>query len=228
LLDWFRSTFLSIMPSNNKPQAPLPLYGSGPTEPDPPKPEPEPKTKMQTTQNPFQPFNMSAEQGLAIAERAPKGKLLQTLTQEFKRLEDEREGKAKTPTKQTKSMLLTQADYQKKVAKLESELKAIGGTPNKAPRQGDKPGYFQSNMQNHLRDLEKQIAQRKSPQAAIRPAASAPAASSTLSAQSIASALIDEQERRAAAALVKTREQFTAMSPADCMKFCKAGGRIVN
>jgi hypothetical protein len=68
---------------------------------------------------------------------------------------------------------------------------------------------------------------KATPAAPVRPASTAPAApTSTLSAQSLAAALLDEQDRRAAAAKIKTREQFTAMSPRDQMAFCKAGGKI--
>jgi hypothetical protein len=168
LLDWFRSTFLSIMPSNNKPQAPLPLYGSGPTEPDPPKPEPKPKTKMQTTQNPFQPFGMSAEQGLAIAERAPKGKLLATLTKEYLRQEQGREGKGKA---------------------------SAPVRPASAP-------------------------------APAAPAAVMPSASAIGGA--IARELVAIEDQRKAAAKIKTREQFTAMSPKEQSLFCRNGGKLTD
>jgi hypothetical protein len=80
----------------------------------------------------------------------------------------------------------------------------------------------------HLRE-EKQRESKATASAPVRPASTAPAApTSTLSAQSLAAALLDEQDRRAAAAKIKTREQFTAMSPRDQMAFCKAGGKIVN
>jgi hypothetical protein len=78
----------------------------------------------------------------------------------------------------------------------------------------------------HLRE-EKQRESKATASAPVRPASTAPAApTSTLSAQSLAAALLDEQDRRAAAAKIKTREQFTAMSPRDQMAFCKAGGKI--
>jgi hypothetical protein len=48
------------------------------------------------------------------------------------------------------------------------------------------------------------------------------------SAAAIATAMLDEQERRAKAALVKTREAFTAMKPSEQLAFCKSGGKIVN
>ena len=130
-------------------------------------------------------------------------------------------------------MLLKQSDYHAQVAKLEAELKALGGIPNKGNRKGDKPGFYQHNMQNHIAELEGLIAQRKAGRQAAaapaRPASTAPAATApTVTAHSLACAMLDEQERRAAAAKIKTREQFTAMSPRDQMAFCKAGGKIVN
>jgi hypothetical protein len=60
--------------------------------------------------------------------------------------------------------------------------------------------------------------------APARPAPAAPAAPAAV----IATAMLDEQERRAKAALVKTREAFTAMKPSEQLAFCKSGGKIVN
>ena len=66
--------------------------------------------------------------------------------------------------------------------------------------------------------------------APARPAPPAPAAPAAVmpSAAAIATAMLDEQERRAKAALVKTREAFTAMKPSEQLAFCKSGGKIVN
>jgi hypothetical protein len=66
--------------------------------------------------------------------------------------------------------------------------------------------------------------------APARPAPAAPAAPAAVmpSAAAIATAMLDEQERRAKAALVKTREAFTAMKPSEQLAFCKSGGKIVN
>ena len=66
------------------------------------------------------------------------------------------------------------------------------------------------------------------PAAPARSAAPAPAATTapTVTAHSLACAMLDEQERRAAAAMVKTREQFNAMTPRQQSDFCKSGGKI--
>ena len=227
LLDWCRSKILTLSPRKpceltNRTNSTLTAASRNPN--------PNPASKMQT--NPFTVFGMSLEQGIAIAERAPKGKLLETLAAAHLADERARES-AKSPTPQSKSMLLKQSDYHAQVAKLEAELKALGGTPSKEKhRKGDKPGFTQHNYQNHIKELEGLIAQRKAGRQAAaapaRPASTAPAApTSTLSAQSLAAALLDEQDRRAAAAKIKTREQFTAMSPREQSAFCRGGGRIV-
>jgi len=81
----------------------------------------------------------------------------------------------------------------------------------------------------HLKDTASNPVQRPATPAkpASAPAAAAPAAVMP-SAANIASAMLDEQERRAKAALVKTREAFTAMKPSEQLAFCKSGGKIVN
>jgi hypothetical protein len=124
---------------------------------------------MQTAQ-PFQIFGMSLEKCSEIQRTAPKGRLLETLTKEYKRQED---AKAKP---------------------------AASAAQRPAPA-------------------------KATPAAPARPAATAPAMPS---AAAIATAMLDEQERRAKAALVKTREAFTAMKPSEQLAFCKSGGKIVN
>jgi hypothetical protein len=64
------------------------------------------------------------------------------------------------------------------------------------------------------------------PAAPAAPARPAPAAVMPTAA-SIAKAMLDEQERRAAASLVKSRADFTAMTPRQQSDFCRNGGRIV-
>jgi hypothetical protein len=136
---------------------------------------------MQTAQ-PFQIFGMSLEKCSEIQRTAPKGRLLETLTKEYKRQED---AKAKPAAS---------------AAQRPAPAKATPATPAR-------------------------------PSAApARPAPAAPAAPAAVmpSAAAIATAMLDEQERRAKAALVKTREAFTAMKPSEQLAFCKSGGKIVN
>ncbi|MCX6880712.1 MAG: hypothetical protein NTW21_43935 [Verrucomicrobia bacterium] len=47
-------------------------------------------------------------------------------------------------------------------------------------------------------------------------------------ARALAIAILDEQDRRHAASLTKSRAAFTAMKPAEQMKFVKAGGKLVS
>jgi len=59
------------------------------------------------------------------------------------------------------------------------------------------------------------------------PPAPAPAPAGTMpTAAAIACAMLDETARRAAASLVKSRAQFSALTPRQQSDFCKAGGRI--
>jgi hypothetical protein len=89
--------------------------------------------------------------------------------------------------------------------------------------------YLDDEKAKDARNAAQRPAPAKATSAApVRPAAPAAPAAVMPSAASIASALLDQQEARAAAAKIKTREQFTAMSPRDQMAFCKAGGKIVN
>jgi hypothetical protein len=65
---------------------------------------------------------------------------------------------------------------------------------------------------------------------AARPAPTpppAPAPAGTMpTAAAIACAMLDEQERRAAAALIKSRAAFSALTPRQQSDFCRNGGRI--
>jgi len=70
-------------------------------------------------------------------------------------------------------------------------------------------------------------AQRPVARPVAAPAAPAPAPAGTMpTATAIAAAMLDEQERRAAAALVKSRAAFSAMTPRQQSDFCRNGGRI--
>ena len=113
---------------------------------------------------------MSLEKCSEIQRTAPPGRLLETLTKEYKRQED---AKAKPAAS---------------AAQRPAPAKATPATPA-----------------------------RPATPAAVMPSAAA-----------IATAMLDEQERRAKAALVKTREAFTAMKPSEQLAFCKSGGKIVN
>jgi len=63
---------------------------------------------------------------------------------------------------------------------------------------------------------------------ATKPAAAAPGnhAAPQASAAAIASAILDETDRRAAAATLKTRSQFDAMNQVDRNAFMRAGGKL--
>jgi hypothetical protein len=144
-----------------------------------------------------------------------------------------------------KTMIFTQSQYKNRLATLEAQIISLGARPTPDTRDAKleifgmaeskvmeiasrtpKGKLLETLAKEHLRE-EKQRESKATASAPVRPASTAPAApTSTLSAQSLAAALLDEQDRRAAAAKIKTREQFTAMSPRDQMAFCKAGGKI--
>jgi len=70
---------------------------------------------------------------------------------------------------------------------------------------------------------------------ATKPAAVAPAATktaapaaATITPQALAAAIVDEQEARAAAAKIKTRAEFDALSHKDRAAFIKAGGKLTD
>ncbi len=96
---------------------------------------------------------------------------------------------------------------------------------------GGKTPLLDALAKESLAQERRRDAKAQRPAAPARPsAAPAPATPAAVmpTAASIASAMLDEQERRAKAALVKTREAFTAMKPSEQLAFCKSGGKIVN
>ena len=116
---------------------------------------------------------MSLEKCSEIQRTAPPGRLLETLTKEYKRQED---AKAKP---------------------------AASAAQRPAPA-------------------------KATPAAPARPAAPAAPAAVMPSAAAIATAMLDEQERRDKAALVKTRAEFSALSPKEQSAFCRNGGKLTD
>jgi hypothetical protein len=148
-----------------------------------------------------------------------------------------------------KTMIFTQSQYKNRLATLEAQIISLGAraTPDTRDAKLEIFGMAESKVmeiasrtpkgklletlaKEHLRE-EKQRESKATASAPVRPASAAPAAApvrtSTIDAKSLACAILDEQEARAAAAKIKTREQFTAMSPKDQSLFCRSGGRIV-
>jgi len=147
-----------------------------------------------------------------------------------------------------KIMIFTQKQYQQRLSILEAQVISLGGKPAKDDRdvqcqifgmaeskvleiyqRSPKGKLLESLAKEHLRE-EKQRESKATASAPVRPASTAPAATAPAmpSAANIASALLDETERRRVASLTKTRAEFSALKPAEAMKFCKAGGKIVN
>ena len=136
-------------------------------------------------------------------------------------------------------MLFTQTQYKNRLATLEAQIITMGGKPTPDKRdakleifgmaqdkalaiaeRAPKGKLLETLAAAHLAEEKQREGKPAASATLIRPAASA------VSAQSLAAALIDEQERRAAAAKIKTREQFTAMSPKEQSAFCRNGGKI--
>jgi hypothetical protein len=99
-----------------------------------------------------------------------------------------------------------------------------GGTPLLAALAAE---HLKAEKAADARNAAQRPAPAKATSAApVRPAAPAATAPAMPTAASIASALLDETERRRVASLTKTRAEFSAMTPRDQMAFCKAGGKI--
>lgn len=145
---------------------------------------------------PLEIFGMSMDHVCAIAETAPKGKLLHSLTAAYKA----------------------------------QELAAAKGKPTASARPAA-PARPATSAARPSQPRQAAAPSRPAPAPAPArpaPAPSRPAASSpTLNAQALAVALLDEQDRRAKASLVKSRAEFTSMKPAAALAFVKAGGKII-
>jgi hypothetical protein len=138
--------------------------------------------------------------------------------------------------------------------RVEALLATTRATLAKAPKPAPKPAAKQDLIADverefaRAKELDRQANAKRTPsprQAPPRPAPAqaakpaptpqpspqtktmpTPAATSPVDPAKLAKAILDETERRQAAALVMTRAQFNLLKPAAAAKFCRDGGKI--
>jgi hypothetical protein len=130
--------------------------------------------------------------------------------------------------------------HQRLQAKLELKqlnqaTKSLRTTMNQPVTANQKPVFYTSKAAHErINELEAQVAEarKNGSTAAAKPAPATaganPPATLPNSTQSLAAAILDEQEARTKAGKVKTRAEFNAMPHAERGEFFKNGGKLVD